>query len=163
MSKIILSAACVLIILLVGYILYLNRPLTEKDCLKLGSDFRATKCLQMINETTPVPTNISFNVSQITISDQSMIGNTYGNPNPTYSATVKDGGVDPAFDVYMKFKFYKYDANINCNVDDPEDTQYEKVAGVLMPGDPLKVSVVVPTNFDTSGQIYVLRINIFCK
>lgn len=136
----------------IAYNLIIPRHLTKEDCLKLGSNYRTAECMNLINSATPVPTSEPFDVSEIQISNRDMSGNTYYSSNPTYTATLKNNGDIPAYDIYMKFKFFNNGTDANCDYGDPEDTQYIKVSNVIMSQDSQKIKVVIPTNFDTSGR-----------
>jgi hypothetical protein len=149
---IMLGAACLLVTLfilaLIAYKLLAPQALTKDDCYKLGSNLRMEECLNEIDQKTQVsPTQ--FDISQLTILDKKMDGNTYYNSNPTFSATIKNNGTSAASNVIAKFKFFPYNSAQSC-ADDSTDTVYLKISNIILPGDTQLVKQIVTTNFDTS-------------
>ncbi len=131
-----------------------DTPKTRMDCLKLGSNLRASLCIQELEKDLPTPTEkptIKFPINFLQLTDQKMDGNTYYNLNPTYSATLTNRNkVLTATNIVFRFKLYeKYNKTQTCD-DQASDTRYFTVTEVVIPGDSRLVKFVVATPLNTS-------------
>jgi hypothetical protein len=145
----ILAALLLFVVIIAGYN-YITTPHTAMDCLKLGSNERSGACLELLQGMTPTPAFFS-DINNIKLSDTKMDGNTYYNPNPTFTGVITNKSDKTAKDIMLKFKFFKYNSTQDCN-EDSADTVNLMGVTLLSPGDSKTVKMIVPTNFDTSGR-----------
>src|SRR5690242_8600037 len=113
-----IGIAVVFLLAIIAFRLLFPPQMTSEDCLKLGSNYRAAKCLEEIGQPTPTPAFFSDS-NLLTLSDQKMDGNSYYQPNPTFHADLHNGSSRSAQNIVAKFTFYK---NTGSCDETPDDT-----------------------------------------
>ncbi len=143
---VIIGIFCFLLLALITYKLS-YAPLIAQDCLRLGSNYRTAQCLELIGQPTPTP--VYFTDSNLlTLTNTSMTGNTYYEPNPTLVGELHNGSDRIAKNVMAKVTFYNSNRGVTC--DEPaDDTEYVMISSIINGGDTQTIKTLVRTNFDT--------------
>ncbi len=151
-SKIILAGLGIL------FVIFVYKKFTKpnvQDCLKLGSDTRAARCLKEIGETN-VTTSTPFTyLNNLEIHNSEIKTNQMGFIN--LIGTLRNFSPNPAKNVTAKIKLFNKQTS-KCS-DLADDTQYVKIADYIDKGDSIAVESIVKTKLNTSsGFTYCVEI-----